>query len=69
MSILKNIPSDAAEMARLVRKADEVTAVRLLQIWGAKQREFGEMKAITYTTSRVLKIIDDAVEEAIDAQA
>lgn len=42
MSILKNIPPDAAEMARLVRQADDVTALRLMQVWGAKQRTIGE---------------------------
>lgn len=40
--IVKNIPSDAAEIARLIRQADEPIAIRLLQVWGAKQRTIGE---------------------------
>lgn len=38
---MNTVPQDAAEMARLVRQADELTAVRLLQAWGSKQRLIG----------------------------
>jgi hypothetical protein len=50
-------PSDAAEIARLVRQADEAIAVRLLQVWGAKQRDIGGIHAI------------DQLGESINAQA
>ena len=39
-------PSDAAEMARVIRQADDMTAVRLLQVWGAKQRVIGARSEI-----------------------
>ncbi|MCK1585460.1 hypothetical protein IVB03_39390 [Bradyrhizobium sp. 168] len=32
---------DIVEMARLLRKADELTAVLLLEAWGNKQRLIG----------------------------
>lgn len=54
---INKYPDDAAEMARLVRQADDVTAVRLLQVWGSKQRDIGAIKAI------------ELVREGIDAQA
>lgn len=54
---INKYPDDAAEMARLVRQADDLTAVRLLQVWGAKQRDVGAIKAI------------DMVREGVDAQA
>ncbi|WGR74313.1 MULTISPECIES: hypothetical protein [unclassified Bradyrhizobium] len=38
---MSKYPSDSAEMARLVRQADEITALRLIQTWGAKQRAIG----------------------------
>jgi hypothetical protein len=43
---INKYPHDAAEMARLLRQADEVTAVRLLQVWGSKQRDIGGLKAL-----------------------
>jgi hypothetical protein len=54
---INEYPSDAAEIARLVRQADDVTAVRLLQVWGAKQRDIGGIRAI------------DLLGESINAQA
>jgi hypothetical protein len=39
-------PKDAAEIANLVRQADPLTATRLLQVWGSKQRDIGALKAI-----------------------
>lgn len=54
---INKFPNDAAEMARLVRRADDLTAVRLMQVWGAKQRDIGAIKAI------------DMVREGVDAQA
>lgn len=43
---INKFPDDAAQIARLVRRADDVTAVRLLQVWGARQRDIGGLKAI-----------------------
>lgn len=54
---INEYPSDAAEIARLVRQADELTAVRLLQVWGSKQRDLGSIRAI------------DELGESINAQA
>jgi hypothetical protein len=51
----KDVPADAAAIARLVRKADDVTAVKLLQVWGAKQRVIGAR--------------DELVERVLHAQA
>jgi len=45
-SYINKFPDDAARIARLVRRADDVTAVRLLQIWGSRQRDIGGLKAI-----------------------
>jgi len=39
-------PEDAAEIADLVRRADLQVAIRLLQVWGSKQRDIGSLKAI-----------------------
>ena len=50
---INKFPDDAAEMARLVRKADEVTAVRLLQVWGSKQRDIGGIKAVQMISERI----------------
>lgn len=46
-------PSDAAEIAILVRKADDITAVRILQVWGAKQRDIGSIKGIQDFAERI----------------
>lgn len=43
---INKFPDDAAEIASLVRQADANTAVRLLQVWGSKQRDIGGLKAI-----------------------
>jgi hypothetical protein len=43
---INKYPHDAAEMAGLIRQADEATAVKLAQIWGSKQRDIGALKAI-----------------------
>ncbi len=43
---MSKYPSDSAEMARLVRQADEVTALRLIQTWGLKQRAIGARREI-----------------------
>lgn len=43
---INKFPEDAAEIATLVRKADLETAVRLLQVWGSKQRDIGSIKAL-----------------------
>lgn len=50
---LSNPPSDAAEIARLVRQADELTAVRLVQTWGVKQREIGARNEINSQLERI----------------
>ncbi|MCK1445401.1 hypothetical protein IVB43_23740 [Bradyrhizobium sp. 48] len=50
---LNNPPSDAAEMARVVRQADDVTAVRLMQAWGLKQREIGARNEINSQLERI----------------
>jgi hypothetical protein len=50
---LAKFPADAAEMARVVRQADEVTAVRLLQVWGLKQREIGARNEINMQLERI----------------
>lgn len=46
MSGAREYPDDAAEMARVIRRADEVTAVRILQVWGLKQRNIGAVKEL-----------------------
>jgi hypothetical protein len=43
---INKYPEDAAEMVALVRQADQETAIRLLQIWGSKQRDIGSIKAL-----------------------
>lgn len=43
---INKYPNDAAEIAMLVRQADRATAIRLLQVWGSKQRDIGAIKAI-----------------------
>ncbi|HEX7881933.1 MAG TPA: hypothetical protein VF499_04255 [Afipia sp.] len=50
---INDYPSDAAEIARLIRQADDLTAVRLLQVWGAKQRDIGGLKAIQEFGERI----------------
>jgi hypothetical protein len=49
---INKFPDDAAEMARLVRQADEMTAMRLLQVWGSKQRDIGGLKALELMKER-----------------
>lgn len=49
---INKFPHDAAEMARLLRQADEITAVRLLQVWGSKQRDIGGLKALELMKER-----------------
>jgi len=43
---INKYPDDAEEMATLVRQADCQTAVKLLQVWGAKQRDIGAIKGL-----------------------
>lgn len=43
---INKFPADAAEIAVLVRQADLETAVKLLQVWGSKQRDIGSIKAL-----------------------
>lgn len=45
-SFINKYPNDAAEIVMLVRQADRATAIRLLQVWGSKQRDIGAIKAI-----------------------
>jgi len=40
-------PHDVIEILRLLRKADDVTAVLLLQAWGEKQRLIGGRDELT----------------------
>jgi hypothetical protein len=46
-------PDDAGEIAMLVRQADAATAVRLLQVWGSKQRDIGSIKALELAKERL----------------
>lgn len=43
---INKYPDDAGEIARLVRQADYLTAVQLLQVWGSKQRDIGGLKVL-----------------------
>lgn len=43
---INKFPEDAAEIASLVRQGDLRIAIRLLQVWGSKQRDIGAIKAI-----------------------
>ena len=43
---INKYPDDAAEIANLIRQADPGMAVRLLQVWGSKQRDIGAIKAL-----------------------
>jgi hypothetical protein len=49
---INKYPNDAAEIAMLVRKADRVSAIRLLQVWGSKQRDIGGLKALELMKER-----------------
>lgn len=49
---INKFPEDASEMAALIRRADEFTAIRLMQVWGAKQRDIGAIKAIDLMKER-----------------
>lgn len=51
---INKFPEDAGEIAALVRQADLQTAVRLLQVWGSKQRDIGSLKAIDMAKEAVL---------------
>jgi hypothetical protein len=50
---INKFPDDAAEMAALIRQADLPTAVRLLQVWGSKQRDIGSIKALELAKERI----------------
>ena len=50
---INKFPEDAAQIAVLVRQADLPTAVKLLQVWGSKQRDIGSIKAIEIAKERV----------------
>ena len=43
---INELPDDAAEMTDLVRRANLNVAIRLMQVWGATQRDIGAIKAI-----------------------
>lgn len=45
-SYFNKFPEDTAEIVALVREADLSVAIRLLQLWGAAQRDIGALKAL-----------------------
>ncbi len=55
-------PDDAGEMAVLIRKADLQTAIRLMQVWGSKQRDIGSIKALASLASPTLMTREIAEE-------
>lgn len=50
---INKFPEDAAEIASLVRQGDLGIAIKLLQVWGSKQRDIGAIKAIDTVKNRL----------------
>lgn len=50
---MSRTPQDIVEMARLLRTADEVTAVLLLTAWGNKQRLIGSRDELNRQMERI----------------